>query len=266
MYVSVTLSKTKKPRWFRKESPALKNPKIIRNEIFRWKSSNEHGEKIHESVKEPYLDGEKIIRTELKPSYVIKIGESYRQGGKVKSRQKHILTFDEWAVVDGLLESEKNGSEHFPGQYIDGYDFDTKVQKVFPDADLDVLWDLLQEKLRPREDSILAEFKKTEEYRWWLVTKKLKMELKAEKARAEKRQKQYEEKSRQYQQGNYQHYQQASNDMSTSSGGVSLSQEEIRVIDSCYRAMATQLHPDKGGDVEDMKILNGLKDKIRRKA
>ena len=259
MYASVTLSKTKKPRWFRKESPALKNPKIIRGEILSWRI-NEAGEKVDKTIRDPYVGGEKIIRTEMQPSYVIKIGESYRHDGKVKSRQKHIHTFDEWAVIDEVLRCQEHGSEYSPGLYVDGYDLDNDVKKIFPDADLNAVWDLIQGKLIPLEDRILTEFKKTEEYRWWKETKKLKIELKAEKAQAKEKKRQYEERSRQQQQ---RYYQQAFTDMGVSSAVISLSQEEARVIDSCYRAMAVQLHPDKGGDPEDMKILNGLKEKIR---
>lgn len=260
MYASVTLSKIKKPRWFRQESPALKNPKIIRGEVFRWKTLNEHGEKIHESVKDPYLDGEKIIRTELKPSYVVKIGESYRHDSKVKSPQKHIHTFDEWAVIDELMDCQARGGKYLSGGYIDGYDFDNSVQKGFPDADLNAVWDLIEKKLIVLEDRIFAGFKKTEEYRWWVETNKLKAELKAEKAQAKEKERQYQEQSHQHQQ---RHYQQTFTDIDLSTSVISLSQDEARVIDSCYRAMAVQLHPDKGGDPEDMVILNGLKEKIR---
>ena len=100
-----------------------------------------------------------------------------------------------------------------------------------------------------------------------METKALNDKLKAEKAQATAREeaekRRYEEQSRQYQQG---YHQQAFTDRNTSSGVISLSQDEARIIDTCYRAMAVQLHPDKGGDPEDMKILNRLKDKIRGKA
>ncbi|CCK82416.1 hypothetical protein [Desulfobacula toluolica] len=137
MYASVTLSKTKKPRWFKKESPAFKNPKIIRGKILSWRI-NEAGEKVDKTLRDPYIKGEEIIRTKL-PSYVIKIGESYRQDGKVKSRQKHIYTFDEWTVIDEMLRCQDHGWEYAPGRYIDGYDFDNDVRKVFPDADLNAV-------------------------------------------------------------------------------------------------------------------------------
>jgi hypothetical protein len=49
-------------------------------------------------------------------------------------------------------------------------------------------------------------------------------------------------------------HQQTFTDRGAPSGLISLSQEEIRIIDICYRAMAVHLHPDKGGDSEDMKM------------
>lgn len=108
-------------------------------------------------------------------------------------------------------------------------------------------------------------FKETKEYHWWLKTKALRDQLKAEqdqaKAREEAERRRYEEQSRQYQHSYQQH---TATDRATTSGVISLSQEEVRIIDACYKAMAVQLHPDKGGDPEDMKILNRLKDKIRK--
>ncbi|MGD9826595.1 hypothetical protein [Desulfobacter sp.] len=99
-----------------------------------------------------------------------------------------------------------------------------------------------------------------------METKQLKDQLKAEKARAKAREKaerrRYEEQARQQYQ---EHHHQSFTVRTPSSGVISLSQEEVRVIDACYRAMAVQLHPDKGGDPEDMKVLNRLKDRIRRK-
>lgn len=265
MYASVTLSKTKKPRWFRKESRALKNPKIIRDEVLSYQT-NVAGERINETLRNPYVNGEQILR-EPRPSYVLRVGESCRQDAKVKSRQKHIRTFSEWDVIDELLGCQIHSWEYAPGRYIDWYDFEKDIKKAFPDADVDETWELIQKKITPIEDRILAGFKETEEYRWWLETKALRDQLKAEqaqaKAKAESERRRYEERSRQQY---HRFHQQTFTDRSAGSGLISLSQEEIRIIDTCYRAMAVQLHPDKGGDPEDMKILNRLKDKIRNMA
>jgi len=255
MYASVSQSKAKKPRWFKSESPALKNPRIIRGDVFCWNNTT--------TIRDPYLVGDKILRTEMKPSYILKIGESSRQNGKVKSFQKHIHTFNEWTVIDTFLDFQKRGTEQGIGFFIDGYSFDDYVLKAFPDADLDSAWALVRAKIEPIENGIIDGFKLTDEYYWWQETKKAMDELEAEKAAKKRRN---EEAKRQSQQSYQQYYQKESANMGASLSVVSLSQDETRIIDACYRDMAFRLHPDKnGGNDEDMKILNGLKDKIRKR-
>ena len=107
MYCSVTLSKTKKPRWFRKESPALKNPKIKTGRAIFIHTHKFHGkEEIHHGEHEAKVVGEPITR-EPRPSYTVKVGESFRDdNGKPKSKQKHINTFSEWDVIDTYLDHQ----------------------------------------------------------------------------------------------------------------------------------------------------------------
>ncbi len=265
MYCSVTLSKTKKPRWFRKESPALKKPKIKSAEPYSFTHKFHGKEEVHHGEREAKVVGEPITR-EPRPSYTVKIGESFRDdSGKPKSKQKHINTFSEWDVIDTYLDHQDSGSKQGIGFFIDGYDFDNDVQKAFPDADLNTVWKLVQAKIEPIERRIIAEFKKTDEYKWWLKTKKLKEKLRAEKAKKkakeEKRQAEYERKSRQQYQESYR---QAFNDFtSPSSAGLTLSGDEAAIIKKCYKSMAVQLHPDKGGSDADMAMLNALMDRIK---
>lgn len=262
MYASITLSKTQKPRWFRNESHALKTPEIIRDDVLSYQT-NAAGERINETLREPYVKGEAILRAP-RPSYVLRVGESYRQDGKVRSRQKHIYIFNEWSIIDELMDCQMHGWKHTPGRYIDPPWYEKQLRKTFPNVDPWEFWPVIEAKLKHLEDPILAGFKETDEYRWWLETKALKDELKAEqaqaKAREEAERRRYEEQSRQH----YQGHQQTFTDRSASTNVISLSPDEVRIIDTCYRAMAVQLHPDKGGDPEDMKILNRLKDKIRQ--
>ena len=256
MYASVTLSKAKKYHWFNEKSLALKNSRIVRGEVFRM----DYCGKIHESIKDPYVKGDPIIR-ERKPLYIIKIGESYRKDGKTRSKQKHICTFDEWDVVDEMLRAEERGDKYQSFKFRDGGDYYDSVKRGFPEADPDLVRDIIGEKLIPIENRILDEFRKTKEYRSWKRTNKLKHkvkeEIKAKKEKEKREEAEREQKTRTEYERIFSNYQKPTS-------GISLSKEEIRVIDSCYRAMAVQLHPDKGGSLEDMVILNGLKEKIRK--
>jgi len=44
--------------------------------------------------------------------------------------------------------------------------------------------------------------------------------------------------------------------------GINYAKEEARILLANYKVLAKQLHPDKGGSVDDMVILNNLKDRL----
>jgi len=160
MYASVTLSKAKKPRWSSKISPAKRNPKIVRGEIFQWRQGIGDGnDTTHSRVKDPYLDGEEIPR-DPRPSYILRVGESYRDdNGNPRSRQKHIYTFDEWAMIDELITCEEHDWKHSAGRYIDADWYEKQLHKTFPDVDPWEVWPVIEKKLKPIEDRVLDEFK-----------------------------------------------------------------------------------------------------------
>lgn len=259
MYASVTLSKAKKRRWYSKTSKALRNPKIIRGEVFQWREGIGDGnDTIHSRVRDPYIDGEEIPRFP-RPSYILRVGESYRDdNGNPRSRQKHIYTFDEWAIIDELLTCEEHDWKHSPGRYIDAEWYAKQLKESFPDVDPWEFWPTIEEKLKPIEVRVLDEFKQSDEYRWWTKTLKLKKKLEAERDKQKaKEKKQQEEYRRQSYQQSY------SNQLFPSSAGLSLSTEEADLIKRCYREMSKAVHPDKGGTDADMAMLNSLMDRLK---
>ena len=260
MYASVTLTKAKRPRWSSSTSKALRNPKIIRNEKFTCPDFLKGDGSTYEGTKDPYIHGAEIQR-EPRPVYVLRVGESYRDdNGNPRSRQKHIYTFDEWAMIDELLTCEEHDWKHSAGRYIDPPWYEKQLKKSFPDVDPWEFWPTIKEKLKPIEDRVLNEFMQSDEYRWWGKTLKLKKKLEAERIRAKAKEKKQQE---QYQRQSYQQSYQSNSNAVSLPAGLSLSTDEAGLIKKCYREMSKAVHPDKGGTDEDMAVLNSLMDRIK---
>ena len=257
MYFSfIEVHQKRKPR----ESWVLANPKIVRSP---W-SMNGVEQGIFLSK-----EGTKVKREPKPQAWRIVLNESSRIGGKVKKVQAYIQTVSWWDVVDNYLFYRKNHSDDEIQTgwliFLESQDFDKRVLIKFPDANTDEIWKLFQIKAAPIVSAIINEFKKMEEYKWFKINQKLDAEIKAEKDRKKAEEKR---KQRDYQKNYSRNREQNFRDNSSTTGSptaASLTQDEARIINACYRVMATKLHPDKGGDVNDMKILNGLKDKIRNR-
>jgi len=108
MFVSIVKSKAKKGKsWARSKgkSRALKHPRIKPAKPYEMEHPF-HGGGVFYGEHPAELVGDPIIR-EPRPSYNLKMGESYREDGKVKSRQKHLYTFSEWDIIDDITECIK---------------------------------------------------------------------------------------------------------------------------------------------------------------
>lgn len=149
----------------------------------------------------------------------------------------------------------------------DGEWFDKQVLKVFSDTDLKDVWKLFQDKVKDFEQSIIKEYKASDEFKWWKLNRTLHEKIAALKKQDEakqerQRQQNYQQQFRQQYQGSSSYQQEAKT--AFSSARIEISSKEAELIDKCYKAMATQVHPDKGGSLEDMQILNNLKDRLRK--
>ena len=216
------------------------------------------------------IKGDTIIREIDKPAWKIVLNHSWRENGKVKKKQAYIRTAYYWDIVDDFLDRlDRWGKERIQAGYClsgDGYDFDNRIKKVFPNADLDKIWKLFQEKAKPIEEAVFQEFKASDEFKWWKLNQKLKKEIdRLKKAEEKAKQRQEQRQYNQTYQDTFKEYEEAKKAfISTSSPAITLSQAEATLIEKCYKAMAVQVHPDKGGSVEDMQILNSLRDRVRK--
>jgi len=216
------------------------------------------------------LKGEEIQR-DPKVKWRILLKESYRdEQGNVQKRQWHIATITYWDIVHDFLDSVRQGWEDM----IYNESIRCGLEKHFPEDRLEELWRLIDERYLQIKEATIDEYKKSEEYHWFLQNQKMensksnpnrKREERERKQREqEERRKQDEERQRQEY---YRHRSQDHERFFKSSSGLKLSDQEKPVFDRLlkagYRKLATELHPDHGGDTEEMKILNVLKDKLQ---
>jgi len=67
----------------------------------------------------------------------------------------------------------------------------------------------------------------------------------------------------QYQRQSYEQSYQSDTNVFPSPAGLSLSTDEAALIKRCYREMSKVVHPDKGGNDQDMALLNSLMDRLK---
>lgn len=187
------------------------------------------------------------------------------------------MTISYWDFINQWIEGQSGGYTD-NGFYIPEEKVDSALlnlsEAIGIKGNPKVLQQQLEEKLRPWQAKAIEQYKNSEEYghvqkyvEAWKECVRLRQESFFKKQEEQKRQEEKEkcqreaeeefarERSRQYNERMGQ-------------GGRSLNFSENedqmfkRVWKAGYRALSIQFHPDKGGDGEQMKMLNGLKDKL----
>lgn len=231
-----------------------------------------------------YSYSDECFERPIKKAYRISIHESYRDDGKIKKRQFVICTVDYYDIATGWFSL---------------YDWGNSKIEIAADAlkcDVDDIYTLIEDKLNPLQEQIIAEFQQTEEYktheehekittlhaankvkfnekygvsgyeydRCYDVFGELKnpKHLKKIEAYYKARQK-YEEQSSRYYKEYYSNY---NNYSSGSSYGNSISsnhtEEDKESLKQFYRVLSKKFHPDANPDTDtskQMKLLNQLK-------
>jgi len=242
MYISITKAKSKIGRkWSSKRgvSAAFVNPVIKPAEPYTLDASFLGGDKCIHMEHPARVEGQKIIREPM-PSYNLKVGISYRKDGKVKSRQKHLYTFSELDIIDGVMMLESIGDEHRYGGCINHNSLVKELKEGFPDADVDIVWKGILDRMKLIEDPIIDLFKQSDEYYWWGETLKLKQVI-AVDLKGKKQLRQERERA------------------AVACPKLTLSVEEALIIEKCYEVMSIRLNSDE----EDTTVLNNLIDKLK---
>ncbi len=215
------------------------------------------------------LTGEKIPR-DPKWKLVVKLRHTYRQDGKVKGKSVKIITVSFWDFIESWLDYRIQDYESYefyvPEKRVYSA-FDNLVEATGAQGDAEFILMELAEKLKPWQETALAEYKQCEEFTYaqghidgWKEVIRLRMEAHMKDWEERERKRKADEEFRK----DHSRYRKES--FGQGVGSLSLSDDEQRIFKRIwkigYRTMSMELHPDKGGDPEQMKILNGLKDKL----
>ena len=188
------------------------------------------------------------IPRENKWKYDFIVCESYRENGKVKTKQKHIGTVSYWDIVDRTY-----------------FVLGMNIEKYYGDEDAlyTMVWDLVEEKFNPIEQEILAEYEKTEEYtvrEYWLrEEKRVADEIQKQRVREEEEKRKRDDEQWQYYKSFFN-----GNSASTSTGGVIKNKELAKeLIKAGFRKLSVKYHPDSGGtDGQQFKELTNIKEQL----
>ena len=226
-------------------------------------------EDYNESDPNPYkyeLTGEKIPRS---PEWklIIKLKHSYRQDGKVKGKSSRIITISYWDFIDQWIEEQSDDSANYDF-YVPEERLDSALEKLKGvDGNSDILMQQLKDKLRPWQDKAMDQYKNSKEYghaqRYidaWKECVRLRQDAYLKECEERERQRKAEQES--YREQARHHNER----MGQGGGSLDFSDTEEQMFKEVwktgYRALSIKFHPDKGGDEEQMKMLNGLKDKL----
>ena len=226
---------------------------------------------------------EERFERDIKKAYRITIHESYRENGKVKKKQFGICTVDYYDLAT---------------DWFCLYDWgNSKIETAAKELNCseEELYTLIEKKLEPIQEQIIAEFKQTEEYKTHEEHEKIttlhaarKVEFNAKYnlsgneydkcydvfgilqnpeylkkiEKDYKARQKYEQESRR----NYEEYYNNYNQDSNSSYGGSISntykEEDKAVLKQFYRELSKKFHPDANPDTDtsqQMQLLNQLK-------
>ena len=226
---------------------------------------------------------EECFERYIKKAYRITIHESYRENGKVKKKQFGICTVDYYDLAT---------------DWFCLYDWgNSKIETAAKELNCseEELYSLIEKKLEPIQEQIIAEFKQTEEYKTHEEHERIttlyaarKVEFNAKynlsgneydkcydvfgvlqnpeylkkiEKDYEARQR-YEQESRRYYEEYYNNYNQGS---SSGYGGLisnNYKEEDKAVLKQFYRELSKKFHPDANPDTDtsqQMQLLNQLK-------
>lgn len=231
--------------------------------------------------------GEEFDRP-IKKGYKIMLHHSYRQDGKIKKLS--------------LCAARIKYSDVLDGYYPELWKLEEKlIDKGFPYESLEQVEAMLYEKIDEIWNKIEEEVKTTEEYQWiqkrnkiikehrqresefnkkyggdyykyfydvfGVLRKPIELEqFKRDEEEKKRQQEQYTRNSWEQAQNHYKNYGGFNGYQSLGVSGGSFNSEEAEMIRSIisagFKQMSKKLHPDLGGDEDQMKLLNAVKEKL----
>ena len=227
------------------------------------------------------MSEERFIR-DKNISYKITIQHSYREDGKVKKKQWHICNMSYYDIADN-------------GFWVGDYMTDEKLEKILNETGLneEAFYNMIEEKLDPLVNTIIKEYKETEEYKTYKKNQDILSKYNAEKKKFDdkygydtyrecynvfgelmnefrlKELKEEYRKSQDYKRSYNKQYKSSYNKQNYSSYfsniQSSYTEQETRLLKEGFKLLSMKYHPDKNLDkdtTEIMAAINNLKEKI----
>lgn len=250
---------------------------VLRNKYYK---KNQYDPKTKTLIKR---GGDEIgVTKPLMYTYYFYIAHSWREDGKVKSKQWYLGNTTFWSIWHNY---EDNSKHLTPLDLLIARlgDSDEEYKKIIEIALIlgkehnevyDLVYDMVKDKFANLEKECVEEFAKTEFHsKVYLKVKKRKNELQKQvnelnkeiDYKEKKQKEQQEEYKRKSQEESYKRYYENNGGFSGFGRSVStssFSQEEEKLLKKMLKKMARELHPDNGGDGDMMALLNGIKDKL----
>lgn len=245
-----------------------------------------------------YKKSEERFERPIKLKYKVMVAHSYRDGDKVKKLSVSLGQFNYYDLLDGypfecwgiekrlkekgipyegdvesLVYEKVNAIEDRILEELKQTE-EYRIKEQIKDIELaylDAKYDFKEQYGEDCYDFFYDVFGKLREPVLFEIYKQEAGKRQAERERQRKEQEEYERRSREeaYRRffgGGYSGYQeqQAQQNVGESYGNFSPEELELvrGIISAGYKKMAIKLHPDRGGDEKQMKVLNNIKDKL----
>lgn len=242
-----------------------------------------------------YKKSEERFERPIKLKYKVMAAHSYRDGDKVKKLSVSLGQFNYYDLLDGypfecwgiekklkekgipyegdveslVYEKVNVIEDRILEELKQTEEYRTKEQlKDIELAYMDAKYDFKEQYGEDCYDCFYDVFGKLREPVLFEIYKQEAGKRQAERERQRKEQEEYERRSREeayrrFFRGGYSGYQDQQN---VGESHSNFSQEELElvrgIISAGYKKMAIKLHPDRGGDEKQMKLLNNIKDKL----
>jgi hypothetical protein len=210
------------------------------------------------------VEGEKIPR---QPQWklTVKLRHTWRDEGRVKGKSMQVAVISYWDFIDHYIDDLIDGYEAFSlkDAHLENlYNACQRMKETGFKVDHEALEQQFKDKIAPWYDKALEQYKQSEEYGFVHECAGLWEEcILIRRDHFARKQKKREDQTRQEQE----QWEQRSSQSRQSNPGLTGAEQEMfkEFVKVGFRSMSKLHHPDKqGGDDEQMKVLNNLKEKL----
>lgn len=200
----------------------------------------------YENIDEKYIELLHIMRSNFDKKYIMHEQEVLKN---MKEKSEH--WFEKGNEIFIFIQQYSNQGYtmycYQDGTEINHYTFNNKMGTADFYLELNKFRDML-------DDLEEKEWDKYGKHATWTIITLRHLALEQQRKNEE-----YERKSREENYNRYKNYDYSSLFNSTT---TTLTPDEKEIFKKCYKKMSFEFHPDRGGKIEDMQVLNNLRDKL----